>query len=60
MTTNKRQPNSHYCVVHGGIIAAILDEAVGRVSMIDNLDHFMMTAKMERCIRKPSLYVDYP
>lgn len=40
-------------VAHGGIVAAILDEAVGRVSMIANPMHFMMTATMELKYRQP-------
>ncbi|MFQ5410141.1 MAG: PaaI family thioesterase [Anaerolineales bacterium] len=34
-------------IAHGGIAAAILDEACGRISMIADPNHFMMTAKME-------------
>src|SRR5262245_6303402 len=34
-------------IAHGGIVAAILDEVIGRVSMIGNPMHFMMTATME-------------
>ena len=40
-------------VAHGGIVAAILDEVVGRVSMISNPIHFMMTATMELKYRQP-------
>ena len=40
-------------VAHGGIVAAILDEVVGRVSMIGNPMHFMMTATMELKYRQP-------
>ena len=40
-------------VAHGGIVAAILDEAVGRVSMIGDPNHFMMTVKMEIKYRQP-------
>jgi acyl-coenzyme A thioesterase PaaI-like protein len=45
--------NGYPGVVHGGIIAAILDEVVGRVAMIGDPDHFMMTAKMELRYRRP-------
>ena len=34
-------------VVHGGIVAAMLDEVVGRVAMIDDHHHFMMSVKLE-------------
>lgn len=40
-------------VVHGGIIAAMLDETAGRVMMIGNHNRFMMTGKMELRYRKP-------
>lgn len=40
-------------VAHGGIVAAILDEAAGRTSMISDPMHFMMTAKMELKYRQP-------
>src|SRR5262245_37000925 len=40
-------------VAHGGIVAAILDEAVGRVAMIGDHNHFMMTVKMEIKYRQP-------
>ena len=34
-------------VVHGGVVAAMLDEAVGRVAMIGDHHHFMMSVKLE-------------
>ena len=34
-------------VVHGGIVAAMLDEAVGRVAMITDHHHFMMSVNLE-------------
>ncbi len=34
-------------IAHGGVVAAVLDEVIGRVSMIGNPMHFMMTATME-------------
>jgi acyl-coenzyme A thioesterase PaaI-like protein len=40
-------------LAHGGIVAAILDEAVGRISMISDPMHFMMTATMELKYRQP-------
>ena len=41
-------------VLHGGIIAAILDEVGGRVVMIGDHTHFMMTAKMDVKYRLPT------
>jgi len=41
-------------VLHGGIVASLLDEAGGRVVMIGNHRHFMMTAKMEVKYRRPT------
>lgn len=40
-------------VVHGGIVAAMLDEVVGRVSMIGDPHHFMMSVKLEVKYRHP-------
>jgi len=40
-------------IVHGGIVAAMLDEAAGRVVLIDNPDRFFVTAKMEIRYRQP-------
>lgn len=40
-------------VVHGGIIAAMLDEVVGRVAMTDDPNHFLVTAKLELRYRAP-------
>jgi acyl-coenzyme A thioesterase PaaI-like protein len=40
-------------LVHGGIVTAMLDEVVGRVSMIDDPNHFMMTVKIEVKFRQP-------
>lgn len=39
-------------IAHGGIIAAILDEVVGRVAMIGDPNHFMMTVRMELTYRQ--------
>ena len=41
-------------VLHGGIVASILDEAGGRVVMIGDTRHFMLTAKMEVKYRRPT------
>ena len=41
-------------VLHGGIVASLLDEAGGRVVMIGNHRHFMLTAKMEIKYRRPT------
>ncbi len=40
-------------VAHGGVVAAILDEVVGRAAMIGDPNHFMMTVKMEVKYRQP-------
>ena len=40
-------------VVHGGVIAAMLDEVVGRVAMITDHHHFMMSVKLEVKYRRP-------
>lgn len=40
-------------VVHGGVVAAMLDEIGGRTTMAGNPDRFMVTAKMEIRYRKP-------
>jgi uncharacterized protein (TIGR00369 family) len=41
-------------VLHGGIVASLLDEAGGRVVMIGHHRHFMLTAKMEVKYRRPT------
>jgi uncharacterized protein (TIGR00369 family) len=41
-------------VLHGGIIASLLDEVGGRVAMIGDPTHFMFTAKMEVRYRRPT------
>ncbi len=41
-------------VVHGGIVAAMLDEAVARVSMIGDHHHLMMSVKLEVKYRHPT------
>lgn len=40
-------------VVHGGIVAAMLDEIGGRTTMAGDPDRFMMTAKLDIRYRKP-------
>ena len=40
-------------VVHGGIVAAMLDEVVGRVAMIKDHHHLMMSVKLEVKYRHP-------
>jgi len=40
-------------VVHGGVAAAMLDEVVGRVAMIGDHHHFMMSVKLEVKYRHP-------
>jgi len=40
-------------IAHGGIVAAILDEVLGRTAMIGNPNRFFMTAKMELKYRQP-------
>ena len=40
-------------MVHGGIIAAMLDETGGRTVMINDPNRFFMTAKMEIRYRQP-------
>jgi acyl-coenzyme A thioesterase PaaI-like protein len=46
-------------VVHGGIIAAMLDEVAGRAAMQGDTTRFMMTAKLEIRYRKP-VPIDQP
>lgn len=40
-------------IVHGGIVASMLDEVVGRVAMIKDHHHFMMSVKLEVKYRHP-------
>ena len=40
-------------LVHGGILSAMLDEVVGRVALIGDHHHFMMTVKLEVKFRHP-------
>jgi uncharacterized protein (TIGR00369 family) len=41
-------------VVHGGVVAAILDETASRAAMAGNPARFMYTAKLEISYRKPT------
>ena len=45
--------NGYPGVVHGGVVAAMLDEVIIRTAMINDPNHFMMTASMEIKYRKP-------
>lgn len=40
-------------IVHGGVVAAMLDEVVLRVAMIDDHHHFMMSVRIEVKYRQP-------
>ena len=40
-------------IVHGGVLAAILDEIVGRISLIEDFHHFMMSVRLDIKYRKP-------
>lgn len=40
-------------IVHGGVVAAMLDEVVARVAMIADHHHFMMSVKLEVKYRHP-------
>lgn len=57
--TLNRKYQGYPGVAHGGIIAAMLDEIGGRVTMSANPDRFMMTAKLDLKFRKP-VPVDTP
>ena len=46
--------NGYPGVVHGGILAAMLDEAGGRALMIHDHNRFMMTARLELRYRQPT------
>ena len=41
-------------IVHGGVQAAMLDEVVGRVAMIEDHHHFMRSVKLEVKYRHPA------
>jgi acyl-coenzyme A thioesterase PaaI-like protein len=40
-------------IVHGGVVAAMLDEVVGRVAMIGDHHHFMMSVTLDVKYRHP-------
>ena len=42
-----------YGIVHGGVLAAMLDEVVARVAMIGDPHHFMMSVKLAVLYRHP-------
>ena len=46
-------------IVHGGILASMLDEAVGRVALIGDHHHFMVAVKLQVLYRHP-VPVDTP
>ncbi|MGE5449978.1 MAG: PaaI family thioesterase [Methanomassiliicoccales archaeon] len=47
--------NSYPHIVHGGIVAALLDETVGRAVLLDgNIERLMVTAKLDIRYRKPT------
>lgn len=46
-------------IVHGGVQAAMLDEIIGRVAMIEDHHHFMMSVRLEVKYRRP-VPVDTP
>jgi uncharacterized protein (TIGR00369 family) len=52
--TVPEQFNGFPGVVHGGIVAAILDETAGRVVLINNPDNLMVTMKLEVVYRQPT------
>ncbi len=40
-------------IVHGGILASILDEVIGRVAMIGDHHHFMVSVRLQVLYRHP-------
>lgn len=40
-------------IAHGGIVAAMLDEILGRTAMVGDQTHFMMTGRLTIRYRKP-------
>jgi len=46
-------------IVHGGVVAAMLDEVVARVAMIGDPHHFMVSVKLQILYRHP-VPVDTP
>lgn len=55
VTSEYRVPErfqSYPGIVHGGVLASILDEVVARVSMIGDPDHLMVTVRLEVAYRQ--------
>lgn len=40
-------------IVHGGVLASMLDEVIGRVAMIGDHHHFMVSVKLQVLYRHP-------
>jgi len=40
-------------IVHGGVLSSMLDEVIGRVAMIGDHHHFMMSVKLQVLFRHP-------
>ncbi len=51
--TLKKEYEGYPGIAHGGILATILDEVVGRVAMIDDHHRFMMTVILKVQYRNP-------
>ena len=47
------QYQSYPGIVHGGILASMLDEVVGRVAMIEDHHHFMVSVRLQVIYRHP-------
>ena len=52
-TTITKQHEGYPGIVHGGILASVLDEVVGRVAMVGDHHKFMMTVNMKLQYRNP-------
>lgn len=44
---------SYPSIVHGGILASMLDEVIGRVAMIGDHHHFMVSVRLQVLYRHP-------
>lgn len=53
-TTIKSQFQGYPGIVHGGVLASIMDEVVGRVAMVGDHHRFMMTVNMKVQFRNPA------
>ncbi len=51
--TVAKRYQSYPGIVHGGILASMLDEVVGRVAMIGDHHHFMVSVKLQVLYRHP-------